>query len=243
MVAMEHAEATLTGAAERYILGEMPDEEREVYEEHFFSCAECAEEVRTAAMFVQQARPLLLAGPKPVPAAHRPPGERVPASWWAGIAAWFHPLPLGAAAAGFVLAGVVGYHTLVLVPALRQQLHDAERLQTAPSYFLAMSRGDAPVVAVSGDQRLVSLTLSRSFERAFRFYRFDVQDAAGRTVISSTLRAPDSGDELQILLPTGGLSPGPYVLVVAGLESGSSAAPASSPARYPFTFERRASTR
>src|SRR4030095_16187946 len=43
-------------AAERYLLGEMSDADRERYEEHFFSCAECAEDVRTTAAFLDDAR-------------------------------------------------------------------------------------------------------------------------------------------------------------------------------------------
>src|SRR2546422_610857 len=38
--------AVETLALERYLLGEMPGEERDAFEEHFFSCAECAEEAR-----------------------------------------------------------------------------------------------------------------------------------------------------------------------------------------------------
>src|SRR3954453_12010066 len=45
---MDHTQALRTLAIERYLLGEMPDEERDAFEEHFFSCAECAEDARTA---------------------------------------------------------------------------------------------------------------------------------------------------------------------------------------------------
>ncbi len=46
---MEHKTAIKTLAAERYLLGEMPDEERDEFEAHYFTCTECAEEVRHAA--------------------------------------------------------------------------------------------------------------------------------------------------------------------------------------------------
>ena len=43
---MEHAEAVKTKAAERYMLGEMPDTEAESFEEHYFDCSVCANDVR-----------------------------------------------------------------------------------------------------------------------------------------------------------------------------------------------------
>src|SRR3954469_17960246 len=45
---MSHDEAINDGATERYVLDEMPDEERDAFEEHYFECAVCAEDVRTA---------------------------------------------------------------------------------------------------------------------------------------------------------------------------------------------------
>ncbi len=48
---MEHKVAVESNAVERYLLGEMPVEERDAFEEHYFSCVECAEEVRVGARF------------------------------------------------------------------------------------------------------------------------------------------------------------------------------------------------
>ncbi|MBM3724432.1 MAG: hypothetical protein FJW40_03265 [Acidobacteria bacterium] len=38
-------------AAEKYIFGGLNEDQRDAYEEHFFSCYECAEEVRWMAIF------------------------------------------------------------------------------------------------------------------------------------------------------------------------------------------------
>ena len=46
---MDHLQAVNTLAIERYLLDEMPREERDSFEEHFFSCVECAEDARVAA--------------------------------------------------------------------------------------------------------------------------------------------------------------------------------------------------
>jgi hypothetical protein len=243
MLTMDHAHATLTGAAERYVLGEMSEQERDQYEEHFFSCATCADEVSAADRFVELARARWRVEPAPGRVVAGAGVDSPAPSRWAGFLGWFHPLPSGAAAAGLVLLGVVAYQALILVPGLRQQLREADGVQTAPSYFLSVSRGEAPVITVSGEERLVSLTLSRNVERPFPFYRFEVHDASGRTIMADTLRAPSSGDELHVLLPTRGLPSGSYVIVVGGLDSRSSRTAGSDSARYPFTLDRRDSTR
>src|SRR5919198_3603093 len=53
---MDHKEAERTHAADRYLLGELSAGEREQFEEHFFSCPECAEEVRAGAVLRANAR-------------------------------------------------------------------------------------------------------------------------------------------------------------------------------------------
>src|SRR5262245_33586234 len=47
---MEHREAVEMMASERYLLGEMDDAQRDAFEAHFFSCAECAADVREGAV-------------------------------------------------------------------------------------------------------------------------------------------------------------------------------------------------
>jgi hypothetical protein len=239
MVTMDHAQATLTGAAERYVLGEMSQLERDQYEEHFFSCSTCADEVCATDRFVQHARAGLRAEADATRVVNRVSGDSSAPSRWAGFLGWSRAVPLGAAAGALVLLAVVGYQSLILVPGLRQQLRVADGLQSAPSYFLSISRGDAPVITVSGGERFVSLTLSRNIERPFPFYRFEVHDASGRTIMAETLRGPSSGDELAILLPAGDLPSGSYVIVVVGLDSRTSHAPATDSPRYAFTLDHR----
>ena len=45
---MTHQRAVESMASERYLLGEMSDEERDLFEEHYFECSECAEDIRAA---------------------------------------------------------------------------------------------------------------------------------------------------------------------------------------------------
>lgn len=56
---MTHFEAIEGRLAEGYLLGELTAEQREQYEEHYFGCSECAEEIRWGAMFLANARRVL----------------------------------------------------------------------------------------------------------------------------------------------------------------------------------------
>src|SRR5207244_3177804 len=53
---MNHDDATKSLASERYILGELNESERDAFEEHFFDCVLCAEEVRDTATFAAGVR-------------------------------------------------------------------------------------------------------------------------------------------------------------------------------------------
>jgi hypothetical protein len=53
---MDHDTATKGLFAERFFLGELNDDEREAYEDHFFACQACAEEIRVLFQFIQRAK-------------------------------------------------------------------------------------------------------------------------------------------------------------------------------------------
>ena len=48
---MDHETAVQTKATERYFLGEITGADREGFEEHFFLCQECADDVRAMTAF------------------------------------------------------------------------------------------------------------------------------------------------------------------------------------------------
>src|SRR5438309_11881760 len=53
---MTHHEAIETMAAERYVLEEMSDAERQLFEDHYFSCTECAADLQATAAMLEGAR-------------------------------------------------------------------------------------------------------------------------------------------------------------------------------------------
>src|SRR4051812_14376426 len=104
---MDHEVATKTHAIERYLLGEMPSSERDAFEEHYFECTECAEEIRSASATMREMKAAL----RELDTARRnsPPG-------WLS---WLKPQMLVPAFAALSLALVVGYQNTVVLPDLK----------------------------------------------------------------------------------------------------------------------------
>src|SRR5919112_1944127 len=58
---MKHEDAVETMAAERYILGELPEGERDIFEAHFFECTDCASDIRVLSQLKEGTRAALIA--------------------------------------------------------------------------------------------------------------------------------------------------------------------------------------
>lgn len=61
---MNHLLAVKSRATERYLLDELDEESRSAFEEHYFSCRDCATDVKVAAQFVDNAKAVLRAAPE-----------------------------------------------------------------------------------------------------------------------------------------------------------------------------------
>ena len=119
---MEHERAVQNLAVECYLLGEMTPGEREAFEEHYFECGICAEDVRSASQFLEDMKGVLGAvrGPaaRPLP-SREAPEQRSPAWNWS---AWLQPQ--FAAALVVVLGIVAAVETFSTIPGLKQQVSE-----------------------------------------------------------------------------------------------------------------------
>src|SRR6476646_7470388 len=95
---MDHETAIRVGAAERYFLGEMTGADRDAFEEHYFMCPECAEDVRALTVFSANAKAVFREE------TARPSPATVP--FWSGSALGF------SAAMNVVLVLGLGYTLL-----------------------------------------------------------------------------------------------------------------------------------
>jgi hypothetical protein len=241
---MEHLQAIQLKAAERYVLGELPSDLREQYEEHFFGCAECAEELSLAAAFVENSRAAM--GSEPVmPPVRLPVSEtahRPAASGWLG--AFLRPsfaVPVFAA-----LLLLVAYQTFLLIPRLRGAgPQSAGALATAAPQALASfslitagSRGGERLTVAVAPGQPFSLYFDIPPDGHYSSYICEIVNSAGAAEYSLNISTEQAKNAVQLLIPSSSLRPGKHVLVVRGLGTQGSAvgSAATEVARYPFTL-------
>src|SRR5262245_5253630 len=196
---MTHEEAVSTLAAERYLLNEMTDGDRHTFEEHFFDCEVCADDMRSAAAMLQGAKAgyagsgtttatttatasadapaagTTTAKPsgRVVPMVPKPPSSRP--GWYRSVT-----LPWAAAATPAV---VTAYQAFVIVPSLRP---DSLPAALTPVTVRPASRGADAIVPLGSAGSPVTLALelaepAESAELAYTLRRADGTDvAAGR---------------------------------------------------------------
>ena len=171
---MEHQQAMDTLAIERYLLEEMPQDEREAFEEHFFSCAECAEDARAAAQMLDGvAGGLARADGATVTNSHRrdvlpfPLPER---RWQTSLA-----LPWAAAA---LLAIGLGYQT---IEGPLASPRDADSFPLTPATLRPASRGQEAVVS-PGPGGIVTLAVDLGGAQADNDLAYEVVRADGKAI-------------------------------------------------------------
>lgn len=232
---MDHNEAERIQAADRYLLGELSVAEREQFEEHFFSCPECAEEVRAGTVLRANARAVFLEE------AWQPVGEEreQPRIGWL---AWLNLRPVLAgswAVVCLLLAAISGFQTLVVMPGLRTQLAEVKAPQPYQSFTLRpLSRGDDLVLGVSPASQFVGLAVHLDPRHSFPAYRADILDEAGSLLSSVNSAAPQRlGEPLGFLIPTSSVSPGSYTMVLHGLDSTSQPGPGTEIETFRFVVK------
>jgi hypothetical protein len=207
---MTHEQAVSTFASERYLLEEMTEPERTVFEEHYFSCVDCADDVRMGAVMSDGAR----AGLMGERAERTTVTDMTASDAWrrraAGPSRWYQSAAIPWAVAA-TLAVVAGFQTFVGTPG--RPLSQPQAL--VPVTLRPASRGQEPKVVVSRDSSIATLAVDMSSAVSGSSLPYMIQTATGATVASGTIQAPQVGAPLLLLVPTAEVSlPGRYVLSV-----------------------------
>ena len=151
---MDHELALKTRSAEKYLIGDLRPRAREAFEQHFFECEECAEEVRMGFQFRENLKAVFREEPATV---YQPaPPSRV-RGWfaWMNLAAW------GPKAAMAAVAALCVYQNAVQIPALKTRMGFLERPAVlSPTSLSALSRSAAPTVKVSSAAPFFQLSLA-----------------------------------------------------------------------------------
>ena len=195
---MTHQQAVSTMAVERYLLEEMPEIERHAFEEHFFECADCAEDLRAAEMMraaaAGAARPA-----QPLPFAPRPQRR-----WVTTVLPW---------AAAASLALVAGYQ-FVSPPGFDRPY------ALEPVTLRAANRGAAAVVRLAPGEPAVALAIEADPPPGASAWLYELLDADGRRVVEGRASLQSPGTPLLLLVPASTLhSPGRYTLSLRDRET------------------------
>lgn len=202
---MTHQESVDTLAPERYLLDDMPEKDRLAFEDHFFSCELCADDLRVAAAMLQGAK-AGFAGPstsgRVLPMVVKPPAAGHPA-WYRSVA-----LPWAAAA---TLAFVTAYQSFLVVPSRRQEMSP---IALAPVTLHPASRGAEAIVPLgAGGPATLALEINEPVEG--RELTYDLSSSDGRHIVSGRAAAPAPGAPLLLMMPSWTLvGPMHYILSV-----------------------------
>jgi hypothetical protein len=216
---MTHQQAVERHAVERYLLDEMPELERFAFEEHYFGCAICADDLRVGAVMEEGVKAGLLPAatpavtspkaegasePRPLPDARQPQTLPEPrASGWRTAMPW---------AVAAMLALATGYQALWVVPGLRARVVEPSVL--APVTLRGASRG-APPSLTRPTTGVIALAVDLGSIAAGTRLTYDLRAADGSSAATGTAAAPPPGTPLLLLIPASALhADGTYVLSV-----------------------------
>ena len=195
---MKHEFATATHAAERYLLHEMSAEERDAFEEHYFGCDACAEDVKLTSQFIQTAKAVWRED------AQTPPKFSV--MDWLRMK-WLSPALLAVAAAALA---VVAFQNAVVIPAL-----NAPRAIPALALDLT-SRAASPRLSTSDPLHFV-IALEHPVNTDWVWAELGTE--SGRVLRSGAVAGPKAGQPVDVYFP-GTLKPGRYIITIRSFRNG-----------------------
>jgi hypothetical protein len=193
---MNHEQATSSKAPERYILGELTQEEREAFEGHYFDCSKCFERVQQEMQFLRHAHQVLDPAPEK--------------GWLARMLGDLRrPAPVFATAGLLCAIGMGAYQQV--------QIAGLKGIRQEERYTLAgESRGAVQELKVP---RKSALVLKVEFTNRPEHTSHEVQLETESGAVKSSFKMPViAGQEaVTISVPADALKPGRYALVVYGL--------------------------
>jgi hypothetical protein len=217
MIIMDHSEAVRLQAAEKYVLGTLPKEQHAAYEEHYFDCSACAEEIKATVAFMESARQVVREElPEVVGAKRLVPGAQTTVGWFA----WLRPafaVPVFAALLLFI-----GYQNGVTIPRLKNSSSSQMGQIISSSFQLRGSvRGGNDGDDTANKVRVRSaegFTLNFDFTPTGTFSEYDWQlrDQAGRAVRYGLIGGDKKYQTVSLPVIGGVESAGKYNLVFFG---------------------------
>ena len=197
-----HEEAIKNLMAERYLLGELMEEERSSYEEHLFSCETCFEQIKVGTELVSQIRQLGPEVTNPVP----------------GFMSRFMrnlSQPATVTAFGLLLfTGGFAIHQNSVISRLKAPRPELRYTLVG----VAHGSSEANLIQASKGSEL-SLNVEYERKGEFTSYRAEILSGSGKIIHSVALPENQVGTMASIDMPAEALEAGQYSMVVLGRRS------------------------
>jgi hypothetical protein len=209
---MDHQEALRLQAAEKYVLGDLPTGVREQYEEHYFDCPECAQDVKALATFVTASREILEEGPSfsEIPARVSGAKQRAKRMGWFR---WLTPAITVPAMAALLV--IIVYQNAVMIPAITKQAANRDKVQliTSSLRLQGTTRGETITKVVVAPHESFELNFDFTPSQLAQSYTGRLLDSADQEVLAFALNHGQSNKEVHLVVPGGKLHAGNYTLV------------------------------
>ena len=226
---MEHQQAKEMHAAEKYVLGELAEELREQFEEHYSDCPECALDVQTTMEFVAASKQIFSEELQPHGVKTEIGRKR---SKWAG---WLKPLIAVPALA--VLVVMLGYEARQIRKSHQEaEMRDLSLVASADFGLRGGDREGGETVTVrvrEGEAYGIHFDFLPS--HTFASYIGEIEDAAGHVAMKLRIPGERVNKEVKFVVPPGRLAPGNYALVIYG--DGAEPATKVAVAKFAFVVE------
>jgi hypothetical protein len=207
---MDHGAVVRLKMTERYLLGELDPEACHEFEEHFFDCRDCALDVRTGSLFVEQSKIVLAEKSEPVPASLPVPAP-IPAR--PGWLAWLRPAFI--APVMVLLLAVIGYQNLFTYPHLHQALNSPRVLPFASVNVGTWGSGGPVIPTRPGEGFLLFVRIPP--DGGYSRYVAELYNPAGKLEWTLTIVASSAQDQWPVQVPASNREAGNYLLVVRGV--------------------------
>ncbi len=198
---MDHATAITNSAAERYALNELSTEERDAFEEHFFSCEICADDMRSISIFVDNVKAILREPAEvwPVRSVVATP-EAPKRSWFS----WFRPPVALATGLASLFAVLFGYEVM------------ENRRLAAPQLMAGVvlhgeTRGAAPIFE---EGKPINLVLAPEEPFSTPDVNVEVRSESGAIIESASAKTPPPDTPLILKLAELRLPAARYSVIV-----------------------------
>lgn len=207
---MDHEAVVRQKTTEQYLLNELDPEVRDEFEQHFFDCPDCARDVHSGALFIEQSKVLLAERSEPA-AVHLP--EQLPSAGKPIWSSWFRPAIVVPVMA--MLLAVVAYQNLITVPQMQLALRRPQVLPWA-SVNVGTYGSEGPVIkANTGEGFLLFVRIPP--EGIYSRYTAELYNPAGKSEWSVTIPASSTQDQWPLQVPAANREPGAYSLAVRGV--------------------------